>query len=380
MLTSAVVIPFYNAPRNFLAPAIESALDQTRPFKAVFAVDDCSTDGSAAIAREYERYGVRVFATPRNSGQAAARNMVIRQPVADLIFMLDADDRFEPWHNEALSSLLEEFPKAGFAGSRVNYFGDIDRPSELHVPERTPLDALLPLLRINIVNESGIAARRSALLAVGAYDESYRRAEDYDLWLRMAERFPYVCTHRITSNYRVHVAQMSNVLTKQFDSAWRARLRAWAFVLANRSPEEVRLGARMMREAWQLNMRDAWTHTDRLAVEFLLELRDKVPDGDDLVARWRRRLRYAWLPWLGARRMWLSLPEQARHPLRRLLGNAPPTRHGDENGAVGQPFWPPPSTGRTASRAVADADSPAEEDDANAARERSRLPPGRSLR
>ena len=68
------VIPAYNA-EQFLAKAIESVLEQTRPASNVIVVDDCSTDGTERVAKKYS--DVAYLRTPVNSGHAKARNLAI---------------------------------------------------------------------------------------------------------------------------------------------------------------------------------------------------------------------------------------------------------------------------------------------------------------
>lgn len=95
--TVSVIIPAYNAER-YLDTAIDTALLQEGVQVEVLVIDDCSTDGTAELARRRSLLDdrVRVLHTPKNSGPAAARNRGLDAAVGEWIALLDADDRFQP--------------------------------------------------------------------------------------------------------------------------------------------------------------------------------------------------------------------------------------------------------------------------------------------
>jgi len=88
----AIVIPCFNATAT-LAATINSALNQDVTVD-VIVIDDGSTDGSLALAREFEP-NVRIF-TGQNRGVSHARNVGISETTAEWILFLDADDLLEP--------------------------------------------------------------------------------------------------------------------------------------------------------------------------------------------------------------------------------------------------------------------------------------------
>ena len=85
----SIIIPSYGQ-KQYLAEAIDSALAQTVRCE-VIVIDDGSTDGSLAIAKQYEPFGVKVIAQA-NKGLASARNTGIMNATGDYILPLDADD------------------------------------------------------------------------------------------------------------------------------------------------------------------------------------------------------------------------------------------------------------------------------------------------
>ena len=90
----SIVIPAFNA-EAWIAETLRSAVAQTWDSKEIIVIDDGSTDQTAAVARAFERHGVRVFTQP-NAGAAAARNEGYRRSQGDYIQWLDADDLLSP--------------------------------------------------------------------------------------------------------------------------------------------------------------------------------------------------------------------------------------------------------------------------------------------
>jgi glycosyltransferase involved in cell wall biosynthesis len=90
----SILIPAYNSA-EWIGDCIRSAMAQTWTNKEIIVVDDGSTDRTAAVARQFESYGVRVV-SQENQGAAAARNTAYSLSKGDYIQWLDADDLLAP--------------------------------------------------------------------------------------------------------------------------------------------------------------------------------------------------------------------------------------------------------------------------------------------
>lgn len=93
----SILMAVYNA-HDFLEQAIESVLAQTMPHWELLCVDDCSTDDSPTLLRQYAARDARIRVTllPQNRGAAAARNTALALSHGQWITMLDSDDWFAP--------------------------------------------------------------------------------------------------------------------------------------------------------------------------------------------------------------------------------------------------------------------------------------------
>jgi glycosyltransferase involved in cell wall biosynthesis len=184
MIELSVVIPAYNAG-SMLREALRSVGDPG-PTGEILVVDDGSTDGSAAIVAGAP--GVQVL-TQANRGPGAARNRGIAAARGGLVAFLDADDRWLPGRTAALLAAAHA-PTADLlvADYKVR---NMERGvlREVTCPD-FGAGAVPALFRHNVLATSAVAARRAAIVEAGGFREDLRFGEDWDLWLRLAERGP----------------------------------------------------------------------------------------------------------------------------------------------------------------------------------------------
>lgn len=96
MAKVTVLTAVYNA-EPYLRQCLDSLKSQTLSDCQYICIDDCSTDSSVEIIKEYaaEDNRFQLLHTPVNSGQAVARNLGLQFAKGEYIAMLDADDWFE---------------------------------------------------------------------------------------------------------------------------------------------------------------------------------------------------------------------------------------------------------------------------------------------
>lgn len=138
-----VITPVYNA-EALLPAALESLRAQTLGFENLrwLVVDDCSTDGSLALAEGWagQYPNVRVLRTKENSGSAAApRNLALGYVDTPWVMFLDNDDTFAP---DACRALLAAGEEAG-ADLAGGYFQDVAEDGT-PLNERSPSCAARP--------------------------------------------------------------------------------------------------------------------------------------------------------------------------------------------------------------------------------------------
>ena len=253
-LSVAAIIPCYNGA-EFLAEAIKSVQSQTRPVDEILVVDDGSTDQSAAIARDL---GAEVLSLGNNLGAGPARNRGLRHVRSDLVAWLDADDYWLDHHVATLVPLLERYPQAVAALAAVRVLAGEVHINRGYVPPGEPVSVLLSAFRDWLHLIIGCIVRRDAVLEIGGFDESERFSEDFDYWLRLAYKHPFVSTHEVTSCWRHHPGQQSRFYQEQLGAAYRFRLRFRDRVRRDGNEDLANDLAREMVDVWKNDLQEAW--------------------------------------------------------------------------------------------------------------------------
>ena len=174
----SVIVPLYElAP--FIAEALQSILDQDYEPLEIIVVDDGSSDGGDNIAAAFGP-PVRLV-RQAHGGIGKARNHGLRLATGDLVAFLDADDQYAPGKLTRQVSILQADRSVDLVSGAVSEFIAHDlRPNE-RVALRTPVSAR-PARHVGTM-----LVRREALERVGSFDESLRRSEALDWFLRVDE-------------------------------------------------------------------------------------------------------------------------------------------------------------------------------------------------
>jgi glycosyltransferase involved in cell wall biosynthesis len=216
--TVAVIIPTFNQA-HFLTDAIMSILAQTRPADEIIVVDDGSTDDPAAAVVRFQNIQL---IRQDNRGPSAARNTGLFRSSANYVVFLDADDRLLPTALETGLRCIASRPDCAFVYGAIRSISETGKPngSNFFIPING--DAHLAFLNHNLINMPAAALyRRSCLLAVNGWDESMRRCEDHDIYLRMAQRYAIVSHPDLVAEYRTHGQNTSKNNVEQLKAALR---------------------------------------------------------------------------------------------------------------------------------------------------------------
>jgi glycosyltransferase involved in cell wall biosynthesis len=231
---TGIVIPAYNGERT-LRETVGSVRAQTRAPAELLAVDDGSTDGTAALLTEM---GVRVISKP-NEGVTATRNRGRAELTTDPEFLLflDQDDVLEPEMLATLEDYLSAHDEVGlvYCGMQLingegAVIGDpVDWPPRhapgrlfwpRRVPDADPVTPLLSIIDLVAIVPAVSLIRASVFDAAGGWDESFRRgsAEDTALAVEIALRSEVHHVPRSLVRYRWHDAQESADRPRQFEA------------------------------------------------------------------------------------------------------------------------------------------------------------------
>lgn len=222
----SVIIPAYNA-EPFIRKTIDSVLAQTYDQFEIIVVDDGSSDRTAEIVREIAQQDDRItLFQQKNAGVAAARNLAISHAQGDYIAPIDADDIWYPRKLEKqMQVMLNAGPEVGLVYAWSVYIteaGDLTTTCQINYLEGA---AHIPMLYGNqLGNASSALIRRVCFEAVGGYNSQLRAhgaqgCEDWDLYLRIAEKFEFRVVPELLVGYRQVLNSMSfNHLTMKRSS------------------------------------------------------------------------------------------------------------------------------------------------------------------
>jgi len=202
-------MPVYNGER-FLAEALESILGQTfREFEFVI-VDDGSTDASPAILADYASRDSQIRVIRQaNAGIVAALNRGLRECRAPLVARMDADDVSLPERFAAQAEYLTNHPDVVAIGTAFQLMSDSGTLGPVIRHPVAPKDVACGLRTANRIAHPSVMMRRDAVLALGGYRESFRHAEDYDLWARLSVVYKLANHPECLLRYRIHAGQIS---------------------------------------------------------------------------------------------------------------------------------------------------------------------------
>ncbi|CAG37309.1 glycosyltransferase family 2 protein [Desulfotalea psychrophila] len=189
----SVVIPTYNRDQ-YLVRAIDSVLRQSLRVAEIVIVDDGSTDGSEALIRQKKaEQGVPIrYIYQKNQGPAAARNNGLQHASSDYIAYLDSDDH---WHKKKIEKqygALCAQPEMRISHTYEKWLrrGEHLNQKKKHIPGHG--DIFAHCLQLCAVGMSTVMLHRSIFSEVGLFDEGMRCCEDYDFWLRVSCRYPFL--------------------------------------------------------------------------------------------------------------------------------------------------------------------------------------------
>lgn len=183
----SVIIPTFNR-EGAVAGAVDSVLAQNGPGFELIVVDDGSTDKTGAVLAAYGDR-IRLLCQP-NRGVSAARNAGIAAARGRLVAFLDSDDRWLPEKLAVQAAFFHARPEALICQTEEIWVRNGVRVNPRRRHRKPSGDIFRPSLELCLVSPSAVMMRRQLFDRVGLFDETLPACEDYDLWLRVASRFP----------------------------------------------------------------------------------------------------------------------------------------------------------------------------------------------
>lgn len=190
--------------------AIESVFSQTYQDFELIVVDDGSDSAVRKAIEPYQKHHQFFYHYQKHQGVSAARNWGIRYSQSPWIAFLDSDD---VWLDQKLAiqmAWLEQKPFAQIVQTQEIWFRDQKRVNPAKKHQKKSGWIFNDCLKLCLVSPSSVMIARSLFEDVGLFDENLPACEDYDLWLRIAARYPiYLIDDYQVKRFGGHEDQLS---------------------------------------------------------------------------------------------------------------------------------------------------------------------------
>ena len=218
MPTLSIIVPAYNAERT-IVQTIASVQKQTFSDFELIVINDGSSDQTLQLLHSVADERLRIFSY-ENGGVCVARNRGISHATGEFIAFIDADDLWTPDKLELQLAALQQHPKAGVAYSWTHFINEQGKPISASPPIFFEGNVYAKLLvRDFIYSGSNTLIRRQAIESVGEFDSACAGCGDWDYWLRLAARWPFVVVPKHQILYRRSSSSMSSNIEKMKQQA-----------------------------------------------------------------------------------------------------------------------------------------------------------------
>lgn len=215
----SIIIPVYNRA-NVICNAIDSALKQSYRNIEIIVVDDCSTDNTLEIVKQYGDK-IIVIRHTENLHVSAARNTGMNKAQGEYIAFLDSDDEWYDNKIELQISFMQEHNYEISCTNFVSYYLN-ERGIEQKNRPYSEINLEDCLWGIYFAPGSTLLINKNILKKIGGYNIKYKRIEDWELFIRILSSgykigFLQKCTTKIISSNNITIYNLEiycNMLLK----------------------------------------------------------------------------------------------------------------------------------------------------------------------
>ena len=185
-----VIIPTYNRA-HVLQRSINSVLQQTYENIEIIVVDDCSVDNTEEVIQGITDKRLKYFKLENNMGACYARNAGAKIAETKYIAFQDSDDIWLPQKLEKQMKLFWDKSDYALVYCKMHI---IEIDNERYIPDENTKgmlegDIWCDLIKRNVIGTPSMVMKRRVFLDLGGFDESLKRLQDWELALRVADKY-----------------------------------------------------------------------------------------------------------------------------------------------------------------------------------------------
>lgn len=277
----SIIIPVYNGS-NYLKQAIDSALAQTYNNVEVIVINDGSNDNGAteAIAKSYGNK-IRYYTKP-NGGVSTALNLGIKKMKGQYFSWLSHDDLYHPQKIEKQMEVMEKNYSNVIVASDVTmlYENGLSRRIRINSSDFDYFEIFLATASIIGLNGCSLIIPKKAFRGL-QFDSSKRYTQDYDMWLRISQKYRFILISESLVISRQHNQQDSvekrSSFVKEADQLHRGMVESLSHDQMQRYLTRYRRFRRLQRNLRQF-IENGYLQTAQALVGLVMDVMYRVND------------------------------------------------------------------------------------------------------
>lgn len=205
----SIIMPSYNSEK-YLPQTIESVLAQSYKNFELLIVDDCSTDNSVSVIKEYQEKDsrIRLFHNEQNQGCAYSRNLALREAKGDWIAFLDSDDL---WLPEKLTKQLNFMVQNQYDFTYTNYNRiDEDNTDLKEIISGPKVVTKRKIFRYCYIGCLTAIYKADSVGLIQVEEKIGNGRNDYALWLKVGKICKCYLLPEVLSTYRLRRKSLSH--------------------------------------------------------------------------------------------------------------------------------------------------------------------------
>ena len=200
----SIIITTYNRTADVLEKTLCSALNQTFKDIEVIIVNDSPNNkiidnGIRLMLQKYNNFAITYTVNEVNSGSNYSRNYGAKLSKGEYLCFLDDDDL---WKQDKLKYQIEKFNSE--VGLVTGYYERADENGVVEIFKQPSFhkNASKNILSGNYLGSTSFAmVRRDVFFEVGGFDEGMPSGQEYDLWIRILQKYKYDIVESVIGTY-----------------------------------------------------------------------------------------------------------------------------------------------------------------------------------
>lgn len=217
----SIIVPIYNKS-NYIIKCLDSVVSQIFKDFEIIIINDGSTDNSFDVIKKYNFNNVdNKIINQVNSGVSTTRNNGIKYAKYDYIAFLDADDWWEPNFLFEMMTLINKFPDAGlYASSYFKIKNKNKFPAIINLEKFK--DGYIDYIKLYSkvkwmpIWTGATVVKKEVFEELKGFKANLKMGEDFDLWLRISQKYKIAYLNKPLSNYNQDVDAVNRAIGMKF--------------------------------------------------------------------------------------------------------------------------------------------------------------------